>query len=427
LPSALDGRAGAGDVRHSLYCLATDLLDEGAATVFAHARGRAGVDEVTVAAKYHAAFDVYPHNPLRRVAAVAPGVYYRPDPDRYADEPIRAVASATAGGRDVLAEACAQGESEGVDVAAWVVLLHHDEASRGGPGLARNCFGDELAGILCPASPASARFAELVVGDVCAYPVTTVRLESFHYHGLSHGRHHERLLELYGRATTFLLGVCFCDGCVAAAGDAGIDAQALGARVRAAVAEDLAGRRESRPLSLDALAEACGEDLPALLGVREHVVTRLAGRLASVAARAGVRLSLIEPTVASGSYATGRRDVAAEQVARLELGLGVGALCTSGLDVEITGYLADAQDLARVLDSLGAAGRRGTRGVEQSAMPARGRVSVVLRPGPPDGADTASLRAKVDVARRAGCREVSFYAYGLYRLDALDRIGAALA
>lgn len=435
-PGARAAPSASGAVHHSLYCLATDVLDEGAGTVFAHAAGRAGVGEVTVAAKYHAASDVYPHNPSRRVATVEPGVYYRPDPGRYAGEAIRPRVSATAGGRDVLAEACAEGEHDEVGVAAWVVLLHHDEAVRGGPGSVRNCFGDELAGTLCPAAPAAARFAELVVGDVCAYPVTTVRLESFHYHGLSHGHHHERLLERYGRATRLLLGLCFCDGCSAAAGDAGIDVHALAARVRAEITEDLAGRRVARPLTADALAQSCGEDLLALLAVREQVVAGLVTRLAAVAARAGVRLSLIEPTVASGSYVTGRRDLEAEQAARLELGIDAAALRAGGADVEVTGYLADPEELAAVLGELRSARRRDPAGptdpggagkAGETGEAGSGGISVVLRPGPPDTDDVASLRAKVDVAHRAGCREVGFYAYGLYRLDALDRIRAAIA
>jgi hypothetical protein len=36
------------------------------------------------------------------------------------------------------------------------------------------------------------------------------------------------------------------------------------------------------------------------------------------------------------------------------------------------------------------------------------------------------LRAKVEAARRAGCRDVSFYAYGLYRLGSLDLVRQAV-
>jgi hypothetical protein len=41
-------------VRHSVYCLATDVLDEGAGAVLDNIAQRARVRSLTVAAKYHA-------------------------------------------------------------------------------------------------------------------------------------------------------------------------------------------------------------------------------------------------------------------------------------------------------------------------------------------------------------------------------------
>jgi hypothetical protein len=52
---------------------------------------------------------------------------------------------------------------------------------------------------------------------------------------------------------------------------------------------------------------------------------------------------------------------------------------------------------------------------------------VVLRPGPPDCNNVEDLRSKLAVAATAGTAEVNFYNYGLYRADALDGIGSALA
>jgi hypothetical protein len=52
---------------------------------------------------------------------------------------------------------------------------------------------------------------------------------------------------------------------------------------------------------------------------------------------------------------------------------------------------------------------------------------VVLRPGPSDCNNVEDLRSKLAVAATAGTAEVNFYNYGLYRADALDGIGSALA
>jgi len=54
-------------------------------------------------------------------------------------------------------------------------------------------------------------------------------------------------------------------------------------------------------------------------------------------------------------------------------------------------------------------------------------LSVVLRPGPPDTTTPASLREKTQLAHAHNCTELNFYAYGLYRLRALDHIRTALS
>ena len=66
----------------SVYCLPADLLGEGADRVVGTVRDRAGVSGVTVAACYHASRDILPHNPVYRVASLAPGAFYAVDPKK---------------------------------------------------------------------------------------------------------------------------------------------------------------------------------------------------------------------------------------------------------------------------------------------------------------------------------------------------------
>jgi hypothetical protein len=86
--------------------------------------------------------------------------------------------------------------------------------------------------------------------------------------------------------------------------------------------------------------------------------------------------------------------------------------------VEVTGYLRSPLELEQVLSPYRRAEIAGTRA---------GDLAVVLRPGPPDCDNGEGLRSKLNVAARAGSAEVNFYNYGLYRAEALDRIGSALA
>ena len=150
-------------IGHSLYCFATDVVDEGAEVLLENAVKRAGIDSLTLAAKYHAVRDVYPHNPVRRVAQVAPGVFWRPDASRYAGERLQARPSSDAAGRDVLADLCTAAAGRGVDVSAWIVLLHHDGNLADLVGVQQNCFADPMPGQLCPSNPDVVRFAELLI------------------------------------------------------------------------------------------------------------------------------------------------------------------------------------------------------------------------------------------------------------------------
>jgi hypothetical protein len=406
-------------VRHSVYCLATDVLDEGAGKVLDNISERAGVGSVTVAAKYHAVSDIYPHNPLRKVATLPPGVFYHADLARYSGAAIKPSASPAAQGRDVLQEVLAAATPRQMGVAAWAVMFHHDEGGPGMPALQVNCFGDEMAGTLCPSHPGAQRFAELLVDEISSYPVGTVRLESLHFHGINHGHHHERLIEPYGATALFALGLCFCRWCLGRAEGEGNDARRVAARALRSLEQVFDGVTGAggQPLDENSLVEFCGDEAPAYLATRRHTVTELAARLVDVVVGNGARLSFIDPTIASIAYASGV--LAGEPtVAAWQFGIDLDAVRQAGADVEVTGYLRSPLDLERALSQY----RR-----PQSAPTSEGSLAVVLRPGAPDCQNAEDLRSKLAVAASAGSAEVNFYNYGLYRAGALGLIGSALA
>ncbi len=404
-----------GTVRHSVYCFATDILDEGASVVLDNVAQRAGVRSVTVAAKYHAVTDVYPHNPVRKLATLPPGVFYRFDQALYAGEPLQPRASALCEGRDVLDELCTAAGPRQMEVDAWVVVLHHDEAVAGVPGLQVNCFGDETAGSLCPADPDVRRFAENIVAEIASYPVGSVRLEALHYHGVAHGHHHERVLETYGAAGLLVLGLCFCPWCLERSESEGIDGREVAASARRSLGMLFDGRARPLPLDTEAVVELCGEGGPGYLAARTRTVATLAARMVEVASRPGRRLSLIDPTIPGLAFATG--SLAGDiKVASWQYGFDVAELRATGAAAEIPGYLSDPFALGATLAECTGNGDE-----------AGGDLGVILRPGLPDSATAEQLKAKVAVALAAGSAEVNFYNYGLYRLEALDLIRSATA
>ncbi|MFD0348267.1 hypothetical protein ACFQ0M_24005 [Kitasatospora aburaviensis] len=98
----------------SVLAFATDLLDEGADAFFGNLTDRAGVGGVTLASVYHAARDVFPHNPHRVVRYLEPGAaYFRPDPAHWTGRRLRPTPSTAIGDRDPFAEAAA--EAAGAD------------------------------------------------------------------------------------------------------------------------------------------------------------------------------------------------------------------------------------------------------------------------------------------------------------------------
>ena len=85
---------------------------------------------------------------------------------------------------------------------------------------------------LCPANPDVVAYVRALSGDIARRGVRTIVAESLHYHPLEHGYHHERYFLHLGARTRFLLGLCFCEHCLALSRRRG------GRRAAAAVAAD---------------------------------------------------------------------------------------------------------------------------------------------------------------------------------------------
>jgi hypothetical protein len=400
----------------SAFAFASDLADEGVETVLANLQERAGLDGITAAFTYHAARDVFPHNPHRKVHLQERGeFYFPPDAALYDGLRIQPRVSPAARAYDVLGETCHRAADRGLAVHAWTVFLHADRAGEFPECMTQNAFGDRVPADLCPANPDVRAYVRALVADVSRYEISTILAESVHYHGLEHGYHHERyFLELGGRAR-YLLGLCFCEHCLARAARAGVD----GAAVQAASRDELAGVFADRTLAGGAefdraeLAAAAGGELGAYLDVRAETVASLVAEAAEVASAAGKRFVFIELSGAAKGYATGRPtgEPAAEIAWRA--GVELGRFAATCPQVEVAAYAADPErvrlDLEAYRERLGEVA-----------------LSIAVRPSPPDCDSPENLAAKVRLARELGIARVDFYHYGFVRLEALDWIRSAL-
>jgi hypothetical protein len=406
----------ADELQTTAFAFPSDLADEGIGVVLDNLQHGAGLDGITPAFAYHAARDVFPHNPRRKIQLLdRGGLFFPPDRSLYERLRIEPHVYPSALERDILDETCRAAAERGLAVRAWTVFLHADRPEDNLDCVTENAFGDRYSADLCPANPDVRAYVRALVADVARYDVSSVLAESLHYHGLEHGYHHERYFIELGARARYLLGVCFCEHCVARANRAGVDADGVRAAVRGELGRVFADRSAVREGELEPgeLEEIAGGELSAYLVVRADTVTTLVADAAEVAADAGTRLVFMDLSGAVKGYATGRPAGAPAADIAWRFGIDLGALERVCHEVEVLGYAAEVDRLRLDLEAY--------RIVLAGSAPA-----VALRPSPPDCEDPDNLAQKLALARELGVRRVAFYHYGFVRLEALDWIRSAI-
>ncbi len=403
----------------SMLAFATDLRDEGIETVLGNVQERAGVGGLAMAVAYHDARDLFPHNPVHKVRYLEGGaVFFRPDAARYAGLRLQPRVAELARAGDPLGDLCSAAGDRGMSANAWVVFLHNDRLGFAHPECAtQNAFGDRYMTDLCPSNPEVRAYARALASDIASYEVSTILAESLHFHGLTHGYHHERYFEDLGTVGTYLLGLCFCTHCLAAASQIGVDAE----RVRRSVRDELdlrfAGDGDTQDfdeLSRDQLA-AVDEELPGYLDARTRTVTSLTAGVSEAAAEGGTSVVFLELSGAEKGFATGRPTGDAAPTIGWQVGVDVAALAGVCCAVEATGYAADPDRLNLDLDAY------------RALVADSSRLGLMLRPMSPDCRSADNLATKVALARELGLERIDFYHYGFCRLRSLDWIRQSLS
>lgn len=400
----------------SAFAFPSDLADEGVEAVLRNLQDRAGVDGITPAFVYHAARDVFPHNPARKVVLMESGaLLYPPDRALYEGLRIGPRVGAAALEHDVLAETCEAAAALGLGVRAWTVFLHADRSGEHPDCVTRNAFGDLYPADLCPANPDVRAYVRALVADVARYDVQAILAESLHYHGLEHGYHHERYFIELGARGRYLLGLCFCEHCLAAAARADVDGDAVRGAVRRELERVFGDSRAAGggELERDELAELAGGELAAYLEARAGTVTTLVAEAAETAAALGKRFVFMDLGGAVKGYTSGRPVGAPAADVAWRVGVDLAGLERVCPEVEVLGYAADVERVRLDLDAY-------------RSVLAQRPIAVALRPSPPDCEAPENLAAKLRLARELEVARVDFYHYGFVRLEALDWIRAAI-
>ncbi|HLJ59026.1 MAG TPA: hypothetical protein VKZ50_04770 [bacterium] len=384
-----------------------DLADEGTEAVTARLRD-VGINTAVVAGSYHAGKFLRPHAPATRVIFPVDGtVYFRPTTARYRDTPLRPIVNPLVERYDAFAALADHRAASGVDVAAWMVLLHNTPLGTAHPEcVARNAYGDPYWYSLCPSHGSVRAYARALIADVAAsYPVQHVVIEAPGFLPYAHGFHHENRMDPPDPWSAMLLALCFCPACAARAAETGLDAARLAETVRDALDAFFDAPSMPRPSDGQALHWVLANvlhdrEFASYLAVRVDTVTSLVADLRA-ATPAGVRLSVI-PSVG-------------QPLARAPLnGSDLTRLAGHVDTIEILGYRADPIEVGA--DAWWARHRIGPST----------RLHVVLKPAYPDAADATNLAAKVRVLREVGVDGLSFYNYGHIRRGHLAWIKRAL-
>jgi hypothetical protein len=360
-----------------------------------------GLDEVVLAAAYHAVRAVTPFHPRHRIVTRDAAVYYRTDPARWRGAALR---PAEADPRGSFERAAVRLRAAGPRVSAWAVLAHGCGAGAQNPAChVRNAYGDGYPWALCIGSPEVRDYVAALAAEVAALGDTgAVELEACGWYGFDHGSVHDKTGGSPADSeAVWLLSVCFCPACADAYRQAGADPEELRAAVRAALDRALGwGSAAASPAPADAGALLPSGAADVLLRVRAEVAERAARQvIAAVRAAAPGKQVLVHthPDPRESGSNPGYDPAVLLGPGRADgIVLGCSDPATAGQLVARTAAAAPAgARIAAVLQAVsGLGGRPDTLGEQAEAVRAAGATELRLyHAGLASASDLEAIRA----------------------------------
>jgi hypothetical protein len=385
----------------AIYAYAWDLAERRVGEVIDEVTGL-GLNTITLAGSYHAGKFLRPRGKRGKVCFPEDGtVYFKADPKRYGR--IKPAENGLLAEHDFFADLTKAG---GIDVNAWMVLLHNSRLGQAFPdATVQNAFGDRYVYSLCPSNPDARDYAVALCKDIAdRYPILGISVEAPGFAPYAHGFHHEFALVKQNRWLDANLGLCFCEHCLKGAEAAGIDVEALRARVVGDIESYLASDFDLPDDMAEALwlADTRSEGaLGAFLAWRCTVVTSLVAEI-----RAAVRADAAVAVIPSVARPTGGAWYEGSDLKALAEAAGIIEACF--YEPSAVRVLADAWDVKRRIGANG-----GIRGIMRAAHP--------------DLNSAGEVAAAVAGLHAAGIDDIAFYNYGFYRPRSFEWIRAALA
>ena len=391
--------------RHNAFTFPYTFFRERSAAVIPQLK-EVGFTGINLALNYHASRDFLLRQGPELHYLVDGFHYYKPDLSNYPSGALTPHPSDCLTDNHMLDEVMTAAIRENFEINAWAVFMHNAAIGFRHPQVSvTNCFGNHFLSELCPSSPQIAGYISGLTADLSSRGITSLAIESLHFHGAHHGEHHERFFLEMGEVTAFLLSLCFCASCIENfSGD--------GLRLKNKVAALLQPFLDDRDLWLDTpltkenLAEIVGAEILDYLASREEKVATRYREVQTIASESGVKTKFVDQApLLPGS--------ANEPLAKSwQVGIN-NALIDQIVDIyEPLIYRNTPYEVAHVGESY--------RKLVTSD------ITAILRPTFPDNQSESSLIEKVDRLKSAGIADIDFYLLDAMRPRDLTWIKSAI-
>ena len=207
-----------------------DVIDEGADRVVGIFREEMGLDAMSLSTAYHTYDALRTHLPGKKIySGYEDAIYFQPQIELYRNTGIKPNVHPIAKDRNILkiiSEACDAG---GLDLISWTVSMHTHYLARQYPDAAiLGVFGDRYPGSLCPGDRQVREYIRALSLDLDTnYNLKMIEYEALYYMGYGMFRNYPKIGVNLGQVGSFLMSLCFCEGCTARAEERGIDVEAL--------------------------------------------------------------------------------------------------------------------------------------------------------------------------------------------------------
>ncbi len=385
-----------------------DVLADGADRVI-DTVASLGVDRLEIATAYHSAEVISPRRTDRVFVRAEANTVHLPLADGTFSGLSIPRSSIAESSPELYPQLRASADNAGIGLGGWGIAFHNTRLALEYPDAAiLSCFGDRFTHGLCATNPAARIYArELFAGIAATGLFDRVLAESVSYLLQSHGHPHELWGARLDVLTRYLLSLCFCEFCLAAAGERGID----GAALRAAVAAEL-HRTWNAPFVGGRLADA-GQELASLLVVWPDLAAYTRMRLDTVSSLVA-ELTAVSSVPFVLSAAVWGRPAPMNWLEGVDLSASLATV--DGFVLE--SYFPTAGEVAAEIDHTQAVAAR----VSEPAP-----LTVALTLWPSHHATRADFLGKIESVLASGIDRIALYNYGTATADTLSWVADAAA